>query len=84
MPFNYSWDKSIKGGHCANFQAACIAVAVTDILGDLMIIGKSRSEINIPEEKSDESGLPMPWIWNLKVSTGNKIALTVLFATGVV
>jgi len=38
MPFNFAWDKSVKGGRCGNEYAAYTSVTVLDVLGDFMII----------------------------------------------
>ena len=63
-PFALNWNPSLKG-HCGNRIPAYIAIAATDILGDIMLLS-----------------LPMPMIWKLRISTANKIGLSVVFALG--
>lgn len=38
-PFNFNWDKNIKGT-CGNQTAAYISISALDIFGDVLIIGK--------------------------------------------
>lgn len=42
-PFSFNWDKSIDG-HCGNLNAAYIAIAALDIIGDFMIISESSPQ----------------------------------------
>ena len=42
-PLAYSWDKTILGGKCGALDPAYISIAVTDIVGDIMIVGEYRS-----------------------------------------
>lgn len=46
-PFAYNWDKTIPGGECGALRPAYISIAVTDIVGDALIVG----EIPLPEAR---------------------------------
>lgn len=37
-PFAFNWDRSIKGGSCANVLAAYIAAGVINLCTDLMVL----------------------------------------------
>ena len=83
-PFAFNWDKSISGGKCGALDPAYISIAALDIVGDAMIIGKTRLRAHACKTclTKVSSALPMPWVWKLKTSTAAKIGLSAVFALG--